>query len=478
MARNIHQAQSHDILRSWQSERHDINHHKDFVLPMFIGNSDDSVEPIESMPGVYRFGCNKAMDYLEPLVFSYGLRAVLLFPVMTKSDQTRFKTSETSSHGDIEDNSEGEILSSSEQSSNEQYSPHSTSSISSDDDNGDSPSRLPEPPKVATSGGGTSQNPFLSQSEEEKEHLLGDRGELPQADPILSKVVSPKTSKSHDVRLIRGMALKDKHNPVLRLIPQLRAKFPKLLIICDVCLCAFTSTGHCCLFEDHDIAFSSLTSQSLYLNKSAPIGGRGLSHFPISNKITCQYLAMLSVEYALRGCDVVAPSDMMDGRIQTIREKLDEKKLNHVSILSYSAKFASSFYGPFRQATNNAPEFGDRRAYQLPPGSRGLALKAVQRDLSQGADIVMVKPALAYLDIVRDIKEKYPDVPVAVYQVSGEYSMLNLAAEAGIIDLRAGVNEVLTAYRRAGATIIISYFTPEILKGFLSNSDGSDLSVL
>lgn len=489
---NLHQAQSHDILRSWQSQRNDVNHPKDFVLPMFIGNGDDSIEPIDTMPEVYRYGCNKAIEYLDPLVNKFGLRSVLLFPVVTKTDRIRLDD-ESISDEDGDENVDDDD----NEDANEIMSHSTFSSTSSDDDenerrvaDGVRPERLLPmnedsmlltPPQSAAN----MQNPFLEQNEEEEDHLLGNNGgsnldtepksrvpapPMPAATP--ARIPPPPlvggaklriVSRTEDVKLIKGMALKDKHNPVMRLIPRLREKFPNLLIICDVCLCAFTSTGHCCLFEDHTRVSSSGTTKSS--------ASHNLDSFPISNKLTCQYLAMLSVEYALRGCNVVAPSDMMDGRILTIREKLNENRLHHVSIMSYSAKFASALYGPFRQATENAPEFGDRRAYQLPPGSRALALKAVQRDISQGADIVMVKPAGFYLDIVRDIRELHQDVPIAVYQVSGEYSMLKVAAKNKIIDLKLAANEALTAYRRAGATIIISYFTPELLRGEMRIND-------
>lgn len=472
MSNNLHQAQSHDILRSWQSQRNDINHHKDFVLPMFIGNNDDAIESIESMPDVYRYGCNTAIDYLDPLVNKYGLRAVLLFPVVTKTDRVELDNEGVEmSDSEHDDSSEGRSNSSSSQ---------STLENSSDEDEDDvqevSAERLLGEDEQTN-------NPFYTfgnhnQSKEEEDHLLaGEQGSgnvlatdsvkatgaaPPKPPPRANEKALMKISQVQDIKLIKGMALKDKYNPVLRLIPKIRAKFPKLLIICDVCLCAFTSTGHCCLFEDHSRAKSGKGSTS---------GSNMMRHFPISNKTTCQYLAMLAVEYARRGCDVIAPSDMMDGRILTIREMLNESGLHQVSIMSYSAKFASAFYGPFRQATDNAPEFGDRRAYQLPPGSRALASKAVQRDIDQGADFVMVKPGGLYLDIVRDISEKHPDVPIAIYQVSGEYSMLKLAAKAGLIDLKLALNETLTAFRRAGVSIIISYFTPEILRGELLPSD-------
>lgn len=466
---NLHQGQSHDILRSWQSQRNDVNHHKDFVLPMFIGNLDDAVEIIDSMPEVYRYGCNRAVEYLEPLVREYGLRAVLLFPVVTKSDQARLDALT-----DDSDDENDDISSSAASSPASTSASRSSSSVTSDDEGGDT-GQMTEPAEHhlldeddderSTVLG---QNPFLTIQSEEETHLLGGEQQQPPEVPPRQTAAAAATQsrasnsttaaknqhKSLDAKLIKGMALKDEHNPVLRLIPKLRAKFPELLIICDVCLCAFTSTGHCCLFDTDMTTIHRRTKQQA-------------NQFPISNKITCQYLVKLAVEYALRGCNVVAPSDMMDGRVLQIRQGLDEQKLSHVAILSYSAKFASAFYGPFRQATNNAPEFGDRRAYQLPPGSRALALKAVGRDLREGADFIMVKPAGPYLDIVRDIREMHPEVPVAVYQVSGEYSMLKMAAKANLLDLKLAVNETLTALRRAGATIIITYFTPELLRGDL-----------
>lgn len=514
---NLHQSQSHEVLRSWQSQRTDVNHNKDFVLPLFVGNDDNSIEAIESMPGVYRYGSNRAIEYLDPLVTTFGLRAILLFPVVTKSDQAKLEALDSDDDDDEDDDSTSSAAESNSSSSSR--SPSSSSSTDDDDRTGSiMPERLmpDEDDETRSMVATNSQNPFLSQNEEEKDHLLvDDVGSNRRLDdePVAAKVTTrlagkktqlkksalikegansfkaPKSttsatnsSSSRDVRLIRGLALKDENNPVLRLIPRLRAKFPELLIICDVCLCTFTSTGHCCLFEEHmplttqTFAQKSLLARPTVGNTQAtaplplplpsiPIGPTG--HYPISNKITCQYLALLALEYARRGCNVVAPSDMMDGRIQTIRDKLNENHLHHVSILSYSAKFASAFYGPFRQATMNAPEFGDRRAYQLPPGSRAMAMKAVQRDIQQGADFVMVKPAGPYLDIVRDLREAHPNVPIAVYQVSGEYSMLKIAANANILDLKLALNEMLTAYRRAGATIIISYFTPEILRGEL-----------
>jgi porphobilinogen synthase len=167
------------------------------------------------------------------------------------------------------------------------------------------------------------------------------------------------------------------------------------------------------------------------------------------------------------GAHVVAPSDMMDNRIGAIKRTLIENGMENLcSVLSYSAKFASSFYGPFRDAAKSAPSFGDRRAYQLPSGSRGLAIRAARRDVDEGADMLMVKPGMSYLDIVRDIKNEFPEYPMFVYQVSGEYAMLLHGAKAGAFDLKNVLKEVLTSMRRAGADCIITYFVPTLLEWY------------
>ncbi|KAK5610535.1 hypothetical protein CRENBAI_003504 [Crenichthys baileyi] len=184
----------------------------------------------------------------------------------------------------------------------------------------------------------------------------------------------------------------------------------------------------------------------------------------VNNDASCLRLAEVALAYARAGCHIIAPSDMMDGRIRAIKQALLSNGLgNKVSVLSYSAKFASCYYGPFRDAAQSKPAFGDRRCYQLPAGARGLALRAVERDVREGADMLMVKPGLPYLDIVRDVKDKFPTHPLAVYNVSGEFAMLWHGAKAGAFDLRAAVMEAMTAFRRAGADIIITYYTPELL---------------
>ncbi|NOZ78750.1 MAG: porphobilinogen synthase [Acidobacteria bacterium] len=207
-----------------------------------------------------------------------------------------------------------------------------------------------------------------------------------------------------------------------------------LAVITDVCLCAYTDHGHCGLIHD----------------------GR------IDNDATLPHLARMALGHAEAGADIVAPSDMMDGRIGAVRTALDEAGLSHVGIMSYSVKYASAYYGPFREAANSAPAHGDRRSYQMDARNRREALLEAQLDIEEGADILMVKPALAYLDVVRDIAEAFTQ-PLAVYNVSGEYSMVKAAAARGWIDERAVVMENWHAFRRAGADIIITYHARQAL---------------
>ncbi|XP_011748640.2 delta-aminolevulinic acid dehydratase isoform X1 [Macaca nemestrina] len=236
----------------------------------------------------------------------------------------------------------------------------------------------------------------------------------------------------------RGSAADSEESPAIEAIHLLRKTFPNLLVACDICLCPYTSHGHCGLLSENG-AFRAEESR--------------------------QRLAEVALAYAKAGCQVVAPSDMMDGRVEAIKEALMAHGLgNRVSVMSYSAKFASCFYGPFRDAAQSSPAFGDRRCYQLPPGARGLALRAVDRDVREGADVLMVKPGMPYLDIVREVKDKHPDLPLAVYHVSGEFAMLWHGAQAGAFDLKAAVLEAMTAFRRAGADIIITYYTPQLLQ--------------
>ena len=241
-----------------------------------------------------------------------------------------------------------------------------------------------------------------------------------------------------EVKNNRGSGADSPDSPVIESIKYLRTLYPQLLVACDVCICAYTSHGHCGILKDDG---------------------------SLNNEASIKRLAQVSLSFAQAGCQLIAPSDMMDGRVNAIKQLLAENGYGStVPVMSYSAKFASSFYGPFRAAAGSAPSYGDRKCYQLPPYSRGLAKRAMQRDVDEGADFIMVKPGYPYLDIVRDASNMFPNIPISIYQVSGEYCMLWHAAQAGAIDLRAGVLEAVESGLRAGATVIITYFTPKILE--------------
>jgi len=224
----------------------------------------------------------------------------------------------------------------------------------------------------------------------------------------------------------------DPQGIVPQAIRAIKKAVPELLVWGDVCLCEYTDHGHCGVIRNGDV----------------------------DNDATLPLLARAAVVYAEAGADVIAPSDMMDGRIGAIREALDEAGHDRVAICSYAAKYASSFYGPFRDAAESAPQFGDRRGYQMDPANSDEALLEVELDLEEGADIVMVKPALPYLDVIRRVKDEFA-VPVAAYNVSGEYSMVKAAADKGWIDERRVAAEILLSIRRAGADIILTYFAKE-----------------
>lgn len=234
-----------------------------------------------------------------------------------------------------------------------------------------------------------------------------------------------------------GSGAWDPQGPVPRAVRALKQHFPQLLVICDVCLCEYTSHGHCGLPDEANGA--------------------------ILNDPTLELLGRAALCYAEAGADLIAPSDMMDGRVRAIREKLDANGFTQVAIMAYSAKYASSFYGPFREAAGSAPAFGDRKSYQMDPPNRREALLEAALDWQEGADIIMVKPALAYLDVVREIKNEFP-CPVATYNVSGEYAMVKAAAARGWLDERAVVLEMLTAMRRAGADLVLTYHAPDVAR--------------
>ncbi len=216
-------------------------------------------------------------------------------------------------------------------------------------------------------------------------------------------------------------------------IRAIKQTVPQLLVVTDVCLCEYTSHGHCgIIVNDY-----------------------------VDNDQTLALLARTALSHAEAGADIVAPSDMMDGRVKAIRETLDERGFQHIPILSYAAKYASAFYGPFREAAESTPQFGDRRSYQMDPPNAREALREVEQDIAEGADIIMVKPALAYLDVIRQVHDNF-NCPLAAYNVSGEYAMVKAAAQQGWIDEKQIVLEILTAIKRAGADIIITYHAKEV----------------
>jgi len=229
-----------------------------------------------------------------------------------------------------------------------------------------------------------------------------------------------------------GSKASDPDAPVQNAVRALKREVPELIVITDVCLCEYTSHGHCGILEGEEIL----------------------------NDVTVAHVAEAALSHAVAGVDFVAPSDMMDGRVAAIRTLLDERGLERVGIMSYAAKYCSAFYGPFRDAADSAPQFGDRRSHQMDPANVEEALREVETDLEEGADIIMVKPAIHYLDVISRVKREF-NQPTAAYHVSGEYAMLKLAAARGWIDERRGMLETLTAIKRAGADIIITYYARE-----------------
>src|SRR5438105_13116605 len=220
---------------------------------------------------------------------------------------------------------------------------------------------------------------------------------------------------------------------IQKAIRRIKAEAPDTLVITDVCLCEYTSHGHC-----------------------------GVIHNGyVQNDESLKLLADMALSHVEAGADIVAPSDMMDGRVGAIRRTLDEHSFSATPIMAYSAKYASGFYGPFREAAGSAPQFGDRKSYQMDPANVREALREIDLDIAEGADMIMVKPAMAYMDVIRRVKEKY-DLPLAAYNVSGEYAMVKAAAKNGWIDEKRITLEILTGIRRAGAEIIITYFAPQV----------------
>jgi porphobilinogen synthase len=232
-----------------------------------------------------------------------------------------------------------------------------------------------------------------------------------------------------------GTAAYKKTGVVQQAIRTIKKEAPEMIVMTDVCLCEYTSHGHCGVLDGEEI----------------------------DNDATLDLLAKMAVSHADAGADLVAPSDMMDGRVRTIRDALDEAGFSSVPIMSYAAKYASAFYGPFREAAESAPAFGDRRSYQMDPANRREAIREIALDIEEGADIVMVKPALAYLDVLREARERFLH-PMAAYNVSGEYAMVKAAGARGWIDEDRIVTEILTSIKRAGADLILTYFAKQVAR--------------
>jgi porphobilinogen synthase len=232
-----------------------------------------------------------------------------------------------------------------------------------------------------------------------------------------------------------GSEAYDENGVIQRALRAIKEEVPGLLLITDVCFCEYTDHGHCGIIKGQDV----------------------------DNDATLEILVKESLSHARAGADMVAPSDMMDGRVGAIRQALDNEGFPHVPVMAYSAKFASGFYGPFREAAESTPQFGDRRSYQMDPPNAEEALREVEMDIAEGADIVMVKPALPYLDIIRRVKEQF-GYPVAAYNVSGEYAMIKAAALNGWLDEERVMMEALTAIKRAGADIMLTYFAKDVAK--------------
>ncbi|MGC8783751.1 MAG: porphobilinogen synthase [Armatimonadota bacterium] len=283
---------------------------------------------------------------------------------------------------------------------------------------------------------------FVQEGTDRREPIGAMPGQFRLSVDLLPAEVEQLSALEVPAVLLFGIAgYKDAHASYATLrdgvVPQairtIKRANPELVVITDVCVCAYTEHGHCGIVREDGY---------------------------VDNDASLSILAEMALAHAEAGADIVAPSAMMDGQVQAIREKLDEAGFTETAIMAYSAKYASAFYGPFREAADSAPQFGDRRSYQMDPSNAREAVREVIADVEQGADIVMVKPGLAYLDVVRLVREVV-EVPLAVYNVSGEYSMLKAAAEKGWIDERAVALEMLMAFRRAGADLIITYLAKE-----------------
>lgn len=253
----------------------------------------------------------------------------------------------------------------------------------------------------------------------------------------LSSVILFGVPLADNIKDAEGRAADDPKGPVILATRLIRKRFPTLYVVADVCMCEYTSHGHCGILR---------------------------SDGSLDNAQSVDRISDIALAYAQAGVHCVAPSDMNDGRVKAIKLKLIEAGIAHqVTLMSYSAKFSGCLYGPFRDAAGSCPSFGDRRCYQLPTGGRGLARRAIHRDIAEGADVIMVKPASQFLDIISDAKEIGRNMPIAAYQVSGEYAMIHAAAKAGVFDLKTMAFESTEGILRAGANIVVSYFTPDFL---------------
>jgi porphobilinogen synthase len=248
---------------------------------------------------------------------------------------------------------------------------------------------------------------------------------------------------------------------VQRATKAIKREVPGLMVIGDVCLCEYMSHGHCGIVLPNSKTNSGVRTTSV--GAAAAVEQVTAEMFDIANDPTLDILAKTAVSQARAGMDIIAPSDMMDGRVEAIRSALDANGFHNTPILSYAAKFASGFYGPFREAADSAPQFGDRRSYQMDPANFREAMKEMELDLAEGADMLMVKPALPYLDVIRAAYERF-EVPIAAYQVSGEFAMIEAAAKNGWIDRERVMLESLTSIQRAGASIILTYFAKDVAK--------------
>ncbi|MFH1460313.1 MAG: porphobilinogen synthase [Candidatus Omnitrophota bacterium] len=250
----------------------------------------------------------------------------------------------------------------------------------------------------------------------------------------------------------RATAAYAKNGIVQTAIKAIKEKYPNLLVITDVCLCAYTDSGHCGIVSK--IAISKDDDEN---------GTKQAQELVVYNDATCELLAKMALSHAEAGVDMVAPSSMMDGQVSAIRKNLDANNFKHIPIMAYSAKFASSFYGPFRDIAKSSPESGNRKTYQMNPANCNEALREIELDIQEGADIVMIKPALAYLDIVARAKDKF-NTPIAVYNVSGEFAMVRAAGSLGWLDEKEIILESLLSMRRAGANLIITYHAKDVAR--------------